>query len=136
MEDLFEKIVAGEIPAEKIYEDDETFAFLDIKPTNRGHALMIPKKHYANFLETPDDLACAITKAVKIVAPAVQRAVNADGVNMISNIESAAGQVIFHTHVHIVPRFADDGFRHWQGSEYQEGQMQEVANTIRAELSS
>lgn len=135
MEDcLFCKIINREIPAEIIYENDDTLAFLDIKPNNIGHTLVIPKQHSRDFASTDPQIVAAIANTVHRVAPAVLRAVGAPGFNIAVNNGAVAGQVIFHTHWHIIPRFSDDGYEVWHGREYKEGEMAEVAQHIRTQL--
>ena len=131
MEDcIFCKIIKGEIPSTKIYENEYVYAFLDIMPVNKGHTLVIPKKHSRNLLEDDvEDLKHCIEAAQK-VATAVMRAVNADGFNLGVNTNSAAGQAVFHTHFHIIPRFEDDGLRAWPHKEYGEGEMLPLGNKI------
>lgn len=129
---LFCKIVRGEILSHKIYEDEHTFAFLDISPVNPGHALVIPKTH-AEDLSTirKEDLA-AVMETVRTIAPKIVRAVGADGFNVHINNRSAAGQVIFHSHVHIIPRFTGDGLAMWK---HQEGvDLLKVAESIKHEM--
>jgi histidine triad (HIT) family protein len=112
---LFCKIIAGEIPATKIFEDDEYLAILDINPVNFGHALLIPRLHYSNLLQMPDGALANIGSHLKLIGNALKEATQADGINIIANNEAAAGQLIFHTHIHIIPRYTDDGFKHWHG---------------------
>lgn len=102
---IFEKIILGEIPCFKVYEDETTFAFLDINPKSPGHTLVIPKKHYRNIHDLPDDISAALFISVKKIASAVKEVTNCDGIKIIMNNEAAAGQVIFHAHVHIIPHF-------------------------------
>jgi len=128
---LFCKIVAGDIPCEKIYEDEDTFAFLDIHPINRGHALVIPKIHAENIYDIPREDFCNLMETVRQLAPAVKDAVNADGINIGMNNDGAAGQLVFHAHIHIIPRFVSDGHRHWHGTPYQNGEIRMVAEAIR-----
>lgn len=131
---IFCKIIAGEIPAEKIYEDAETLAFLDIKPNNHGHTLVIPKRHYKNLLDIPEAAWLAVMKTVHTVAPAVKRAVKADGINLSMNNEPAANQLVMHAHVHVIPRFEGDPHRPWAGTPYQEGEAGRVAEKIKGTL--
>lgn len=131
MEDcIFCKIVKGEIPSNKVYEDSKYLAFLDISPVNPGHSLVIPKAHFRNSLETPDKILLEILKIGKKIGKALQ--VNgAEGINLSFNNESASGQIIFHTHLHVIPRFKDDGHMPWQGkTQYKEGEREEVAKRI------
>ena len=131
---LFCKIASGEISSEKVYEDAHTFAFLDIRPNNPGHTLVIPKAHAPNLYEISEESLSATMAVVKKVAIAAKKAMGADGINIAMNNDPAAGQVIFHAHVHVIPRFADDGYRHWPQKSYKEGEAAEVASKIRAHL--
>ncbi|MBX4210590.1 HIT family protein [Candidatus Parcubacteria bacterium] len=136
MEDcVFCKITKDEVPSWKVYEDGTVTAFLDINPTNIGHTVVIPNKHFESFLKTPDDELAKLMSATKKIAQAVKNGVLADGVNIMINNDRAAGQIIFHTHIHIVPRFVEDGFKHWRGKrQYKEGEQDEVVGKIRAHL--
>lgn len=128
---LFCQIVSKKIPAEKIYEDSTTYAFLDIRPVNRGHTLVIPKVHAENIFDIPREDFCNLMETVRQLAPSVKKAVNADGINIGMNNDGAAGQLVFHAHVHIIPRFTDDGHRHWHGAPYQKGEMSDIGSTLR-----
>jgi histidine triad (HIT) family protein len=127
---VFCKILTGEIPALKLYEDDYTLALLDIRPTQPGHTLVIPKDHFENIYTLPAETACRMMMTVQKVSLAVKEAMNADGINLIMNNEAAAGQIIFHAHIHIIPRHNDDGLRHWGHKEYNEA-TNEAADTAR-----
>ena len=132
---LFCRIIAGEIPAQKVYEDKHILAFLDIHPVNIGHTLVIPKTHHANIYETEDVTLAQMMAVVKKLSIAIKSALNADGINIEMNNDPVAGQIIFHSHIHIVPRFEGDGFRHWRGArDYHEGEMDEVAQVITKEI--
>ncbi len=102
---VFAKILRGELPAHKLYEDDETFAFMDIMPRGNGHVLVIPKRPARNILDIDPDSLAAVAKTAKKMAVAVKKAFNADGVTVNQYNESAGGQVVFHLHVHVIPRF-------------------------------
>lgn len=124
MEDcLFCKIIKGEIPCSKIYEDENILAFLDIGPVNKGHTLIVPKKHSTNIFDIENEELMQIMKVVKKLAPAVKKAVNADGLNIAQNNGKAAGQIVMHTHTHIIPRYLDDGFKHWPNKKYDDGEI-------------
>ena len=127
---IFCKIIKGEIPCSKIYEDDKAFAFLDIAPVNKGHALVIPKEHHETFEDLPDDLLEYLTNLVRKVSKSVKQGVNADGYNIGMNIGKAAGQLVFHAHWHIIPRFNDDGLKTWPQKEYKEGEMDKFKEQI------
>lgn len=116
---IFEKIIRGEIPSYKIYEDDATYAFLDINPVGRGHTLVIPKEPTRNMLSSSEETFLAVMKRVHMLAPKIKEAVGADGINIGINNEPDAGQEVFHFHVHIIPRFKGDGHKHWGGSPYE-----------------
>lgn len=105
---IFCKIVAGEIPASKVYEDDHFLAFLDISQVTPGHTLVIPKKHARNLLEMTPDETAALFNIVSRVTKKVESATQPQGMNIISNMEEIAGQSVFHTHVHILPRYSQD----------------------------
>jgi histidine triad (HIT) family protein len=106
---LFCKIIRGEIPAKKVYEDAVSFAFLDINPRNPGHTLVIPKDHFETLLDMPDDQAAEYFKSVKKVAGMVKNGVNAQGLSVSSSNGQSAGQVVAHQHFHVIPRFATEG---------------------------
>ena len=127
---IFCKIVQGEIPSYKVYENDKVLAFLDIRPVNYGHTLVIPKTHHKNLIDTPDDLLCEIITVVKKLAPAVKGAVGLKAHNLVVNSGEEAGQVVFHTHFHIIPRFEGDGYGKFRIGPYKEGEAEEVAEKI------
>ena len=109
---LFCKIVAGDIPSSKVYEDDQVLAFLDISQTTPGHTLRIPKRHVRNVLEMEADLASTTFSRLPKIARALQKATNAVGMNIINNNEEIAGQTVFHAHIHLVPRYDEkDGIK-------------------------
>jgi histidine triad (HIT) family protein len=133
--ELFKKIIAGEIPCEKIYEDEHAFAFLDINPVNPGHALVIPKTWSAGFLDADRDTICNLIPAIQKVAQAVKAATKSDGVNIVQNEGEAAGQKIFHLHFHVIPRFANDGYEPWHGKPYADAEaIKSMGSSIRAAL--
>lgn len=131
---IFCKIIQGKIPAEKIYEDDKALVFLDIAPVNQGHALIVSKEHYASLLQTPEQLACHLMAVAKKVAPAVLKATNTPAFNLGINTGPESGQVIFHTHYHIIPRLPTDGLKPWPHKKYNNDEMQTVAAKIRVLL--
>jgi histidine triad (HIT) family protein len=106
---LFCKIVRGEIPAKKVYEDETSYAFLDINPRNPGHTLVIPKDHFETILDMPDSEAADYFKSVKHVAGLVKNGVNAQGLSISSSNGQVAGQVVAHQHFHVIPRFVTEG---------------------------
>jgi histidine triad (HIT) family protein len=132
---IFELIIERVIPATIVYEDEHTLAFLDAHPINPGHTLVVPKKHFKNLYEIDKQILHAIAETVQKVAIAVKAATNADGINVHQNNDAPAGQVIFHTHTHIIPRFIDDGYVHWRNStEYDKKMIAELAEKIKSNL--
>jgi histidine triad (HIT) family protein len=108
---LFCKIVAGEIPATKVHEDDRTLAFMDISPATRGHLLCIPREHHADVHALPEEDLFAVARTAKLMAGRIVERLGADGVNVIQNSGAAAWQTVFHYHVHVVPRYEGDPLR-------------------------
>jgi histidine triad (HIT) family protein len=108
---LFCKIVAGEIPAQIVADDEQTLAFMDIAPATAGHALVIPKRHVADLWEIEPDQLAAVALAAQRVALRVRDRLGADGVNLINSSRSAAWQTVFHFHIHVIPRYAGDPLR-------------------------
>ncbi|MEK9201857.1 MAG: HIT family protein [Patescibacteria group bacterium] len=132
---IFCKIIRKEIPATHIYEDEHVIAFLDIKPNNLGHSLVVPKEHFPNIYTTPDEVLSRLIAATKKVAIAVKKGVAADGINIANNNEPDAGQLVFHTHIHVIPRYKDDGYKHWPAkTNYTPEQMKEAAEKIKNAL--
>ncbi|MEX0931523.1 MAG: HIT family protein [Candidatus Paceibacterota bacterium] len=116
-ETIFSKIISKELPAEIVFEDESVMAFLDKSPINLGHTLVIPKTFYRNIFDMPAKEFGLLMTRVHTIALAVKEASGADGINISMNNESAAGQVIFHAHVHIIPRFENDGYTHWKAKQ-------------------
>ena len=108
----FCKIVRKEAPASRVYEDEKVIAFLSIQPINIGHTLVVPKGHYKNIYEIPEDEVAYLYKIVKKLTHAVTKAVNAEGIRIVQNNGEAAGQVIFHMHVHIIPMNKNRSWMH------------------------
>ena len=135
MDCIFCKIIKGELPSYKVYEDEETLAFLDINPVNRGHTLVIPKKHSNDIFEIEESDWRAVMKASRIVAHALERSLAPQGINLAMNNRAGAGQIVFHAHVHVMPRFEGDGYELWKGRPYIENEAEATAQGIRAALS-
>jgi histidine triad (HIT) family protein len=131
---IFDKIISREIPAEIVYEDDQTLAFLDIAPNNPGHTLVIPKIASRNIFSISEASWSAVMETVRMLAPIVRDAVGAEGVNIGMNNEPAANQEVLYTHVHIIPRYAGDNVLHFTKKTYQEGEKEAVAKKMRALL--
>ena len=127
---VFCKIVTGEIPSQKVYEDSETIAFLDINPVNPGHTLVIPKSHFDNIEEVPETVLCNVIMTVKKVGNALKKGLGIKGYNLQVNNDPIAGRIIPHIHVHIIPRREDDGLKLWPQGVYKEGESRQVADQI------
>lgn len=129
---IFCKIVKGEIPAAKAYEGSKFIAFLDISPANKGHTLIIPKRHYASLEEMPDEDGKEFGELQVRLGKAVMKAANAEGFNLLLNNGKAAGQEVMHAHMHIQPRFSADDFHYkWTHKKYEEGEIQRMAQRIK-----
>jgi histidine triad (HIT) family protein len=102
---IFCKIARKEAPASMVYEDAAVMAFMDIRPVSKGHTLIIPKQHYVDIYDIPDQLLGAVHVATKKIAVAVKKVTNADGISIVQQNGKAAGQDIFHFHVHVIPKF-------------------------------
>lgn len=131
----FCKMIRGEIPFDKIYENERVLAFLDDKPINPGHSLVIPKTHYATLFDiSPEDLMECIRISQRI-APVILRAANASGLNLVQNNNDSAGQSVDHVHFHLIPRHDQDGFlTKWSGDAAASGEAGVVLETIRAKI--
>ena len=129
---IFCKIVAGELPAEKVDEDEHTVSFMDINPWTRGHALVIPRNHSRNLYEIDEQDLARVGAAAKRLAIRMKERLGCDGVNLLNSCEAAAWQTVFHFHVHVIPRYEDDPLR-LPGAPRQpeEGELAEVAEELR-----
>lgn len=129
---VFCKVAAWETPSQRVYEDDKYIAFLDINPINFGHTLIIPREHYANFQEAPAEVVADMVRIGQKIAPAIMEAMNAKAFNVVFNSGEEAGQAVHHVHMHIIPRYGDDGHKQWQGrNRYDEGEMGATAKKIK-----
>ena len=108
MDCIFCKLANGEIPTATLYEDDDFRVILDQGPATKGHALLLPKKHYANIYELPEELAARAMVLAKRMAGTMTEALNCDGFNLVQNNGEAAGQTVFHFHMHLIPRYNND----------------------------
>ena len=132
---IFAKILRGELPAHKIYEDEATFAFMDIMPRGDGHSLVIPKKPSRNILDVEPGSLAAVMDTVRKVARASVSAFGADGVTIQQFNEQAGGQVVFHLHVHVIPRFEGVGLKPHTGAMEKPDILAANAEKLRAALS-
>jgi len=130
---IFCRIVAGEIPSAKLFEDENTLAFLDINPVSRGHTLVILKEHVADVFEIESDKLCLLAQAVPKIAKAVKESMRADGMNILLNNRRCSGQLVPHIHFHLIPRKDNDelGLK-WPAGKYKEGEIDEVLRAIKA----
>ncbi len=132
---IFCKIIEGEIPSTKIYEDDLVLAFMDISPINKGHILVIPKKHHITSSSIPEDIAGRMFHVGCRIGVALRRGLDYDGFNLHLADGTCAGQVIMHAHLHIVPRGVEDGFHwNWRHLKYEDNEVRETAEKIKARL--
>lgn len=135
---IFCKIVAGELPATKVYEDSDTLAFMDIGPIVKGHTLVIPKQHYNPITGTPPEVLQKLIVVVQEIARAQFDSLGADGINVAQANGKVAGQIISHIHFHVIPRFESDGHSwNWTPRKYESNEeMNAFADKIRKALSS
>jgi histidine triad (HIT) family protein len=132
---IFCKIIAGEIPAAKIYEDDLVLAFLDIGPINFGHTLVIPKEHHESSATIPEETAGRMFRVGSRIGIALKRKFEYEAFNLHLADGTAAGQVVMHAHLHVVPRGVEDGFRwNWRQLSYKEGEIKEFAEELSARV--
>jgi histidine triad (HIT) family protein len=132
---IFCRIAQKRVPANLVYEDEKAMAFLDIRPLNEGHTLIIPKLHYENIFDIPQELIMHIQGVTKRVALAVKKATQADGISIMQQNGKAAGQEIFHLHVHVIPRFAGQKLSKFsETSEASKEKLSQTAAKIRSHL--
>jgi len=132
---IFCRIIEGKIPCAKVYDQGGVFAFLDIAPVNKGHALVVPKKHYATLFDLPPDLGRELLEALRRVGRGVMAATGAAGLNLGMNNFEAAGQLVHHAHFHLIPRHAGDGLSLWTQHAYESGEeMQKLAQAVRSAI--
>lgn len=131
---VFAKILRGELPCHKVYETDRILAFMDVMPRGDGHVLVIPKSRARNILDVAPDELAEVAKAVQIVGKAAKEALLADGLTVQQFNESAGGQVVFHIHVHVIPRFDGVPLKPHTGQMEEPEILAELASRIRAAL--
>lgn len=128
---IFCKIANGEIPAATLYEDENFRVILDLGPASKGHALILPKSHAANIYEMPDELAGKAMILAKKMAGALTKALNCDGFNIVQNNGECAGQTVFHFHMHLIPRYKEDGQKiGWNPGSPSQEELEEIKNQI------
>ena len=128
---LFCKIIKGEIPSYKVYEDEKTFAFLDIDPSARGHCLVIPKKHAKDMFDVKKEDLEAVILTVRKLAKSLKINLSANGINVLQANQEAAGQSVFHIHFHIIPRYHNDGIHLFPEAKYKKKDFEKTLNQIK-----
>jgi histidine triad (HIT) family protein len=123
---IFCKIVGKEIPVDPIYEDEDVIAFLDIRPVNKGHVVLISKKHFENLFETPDEVLTKLIISTKKIGKAIRKALNSDKVVVV-----VWGEDVSHTHIHLIPKNKDDSLHFWKQGSYEEREVDEITEKIR-----
>jgi len=131
---IFCRIVQGQLPAARVLETSGVLAFLDIAPVNYGHTLVIPKVHYQNLLELPDELWMEMGQVSRRVAQALRATLSAQGFNIGMNNFEAAGQVVFHAHIHVIPRYFSDGLKLFPQESYKPGDLEKTAAQLQKAL--
>ena len=132
---IFCKIAAGEIPSATIYEDEVCRVILDIAPAAKGHAILLPKKHFANIFEIDKETAGSILYTASRVAAAMKEALGCDGINLLQNNGPAAGQTVFHLHVHVIPRYEGGPVMvSWDPGKAESEELAKTADAIKAAL--
>jgi histidine triad (HIT) family protein len=129
---VFERVIIGELPSWRLYEDDKAVAILDITPINKGHTLIIPREPFANIYELPPELFAHLMTVAQRLAKQIKETLKPDGINIIMANGRAAGQMVTnHAHIHIIPRYDTDGFEDWHGKEpYADGEKEKVRDII------
>lgn len=127
---IFCKIINNEVPCDKVYEDDKVLAFLDIKPINPGHTLIVPKTHCKNLEEISEDDLASLMIVVKKVGKLLKEKLNVIGYNVHENNDLIAGQEVPHIHFHLVPRVEGDGLKNWRRGEYKDGEVKEILKML------
>lgn len=135
MDCIFCKLANGEIPTATLYEDDDFRVILDQGPATKGHALILPKKHYANIYELPEELAALAMVLAKRMAGTMTEALNCDGFNLVQNNGEAAGQTVFHFHMHLIPRYNNDhaGIT-WNPGTLEEDVKEEILAAVKEKI--
>ena len=131
---IFCKLANGDIPTNTVYEDEEFRVILDASPATRGHALILPKQHYANLYEIDENVAADSMKLAKKLAIDMKKVLGCDGVNVLQNNEETAGQTVFHFHVHVIPRYQgakNDDIIQWTHEDFSEDEMKKILDTVK-----
>ena len=128
---LFCKIRDNKIRSQMVYENDIVFAFLDIHPVNLGHTLVCPREHYKTILDIPEIETGELIQNIQDISKAVLKATGAKGFNLMVNTNRVSGQLIEHAHFHIIPRFENDGLRHWPKRDISKEDMDNIQEKIK-----
>lgn len=132
---IFCKIIAGEIPSSTIYEDKDFKVIMDISPASKGHAIIVAKKHVANLFDIDDEVAENALKIARKIGKAMKEELGCIGLNLLQNNGEAAGQTIFHFHIHLIPRYENDQIQiTWDHGKYEEGEVAKLAAAISGRL--
>jgi histidine triad (HIT) family protein len=132
---IFGRILDGEIPCHRVYEDDHVLAFLDVGPLSRGHTLVIPKERVAHLHELSDEAAAGLGRSLPRIALAVMSATGASAYNVLVNTGHEAGQEVMHVHAHIIPRYENTGLQmQWHGGKLDDADAAELVQAMRAAL--
>ena len=128
---VFCKIINGEIPSKKIYEDNDVLAILDLSQIGKGHTLVLPKAHYENILDIPNDIYSKVMEKAKYLANVINKTYNPDGLNILNNCKEAAGQSVMHFHIHVIPRYSNDDLVINPTNNMDKFNLDEIASKIR-----
>ena len=132
---IFCKIANGEIPSATVYEDNDFRAIMDIAPASRGHIIILPKQHAANVFELSEELASKIYVVAQKIAKVVKEEVECEGINILQNNGEVAGQTVFHLHMHVIPRYTNDGIQiKWKQQEVDQEKIKELATKLATKL--
>lgn len=130
---IFCKILKGDIPSRKVYEDEDFIVIMDVEPATKGHCLVLPKEHYANLFEMPEELAAKVLPVAKKVASHLKETLGCEGLNLVQNNGEVAGQTVHHFHMHLIPRYADGVVTDvtWGHTNFSPEEMDEIFDSIR-----
>jgi len=129
---IFCKIIKGDIPCTKVYEDENILSFLDIAPANKGHCLIMPKEHYETIIDAPEEIINYSLKVTKKIARAMSSSLGNEGFNVLINSYKVAGQLVPHLHIHLIPRFNGDGINlNWRPRKYKDKEIIDFAEKIK-----
>lgn len=130
---IFCKIANGDIPSKTLYEDEEFRVILDLGPATKGHGLILPKEHFKNLYELPEEKAAKVMKLAKRMAATMTEKLSCDGFNLVQNNGEVAGQTVFHFHMHLIPRYKEDGQKiGWEAKAPAQEELEEIKNIITA----